>query len=76
MLTERASVRGRDKPEVRLLSLRSSSDMISFTKNDDYFGIQRCDGFLEQVTSVDVMDRRAKVSKPGHVDSLSMPSSL
>ena len=57
MLTERASVRGRDKPEVRLLSLRSSSDMISFTKNDDYLGIQRCDGFLEQVTSVDVMDR-------------------
>ena len=71
MLTERASVRGRDKPEVRLLSLRSSSDMISFTKNDYYFGIQRCDGLLEQVTRVNVMDRGAEVSKPSHPVTLS-----
>ena len=47
--------------------LPSSSD---FTEDDQYLGIQRCDGLLEQVTRVNVMDGGAEASKPSDQGTL------
>ena len=49
--------------------LLSSINHLLFTEDDQYLGIQRCDGLLEQVTRVNIMDRGAEVSKPGHFRS-------
>ena len=70
-MTERASVRGKDRPEKCDFSVVFyGSSSFLFTEDYQYLCIESCDGLLEQIARVDVMDGGTEVSKPGHVWSL------